>query len=116
MPMANDCSVPSDAHRPADLLNALVGAGSPEALGGVGAACLAGTVALDTQYSLADDSAGHLYGVNILESWTADVTEQTDELPSGERAAEIYWNVSTWNPYQVILMKSQLRGDASKVY
>jgi len=26
-----------------------------------------------------------------------------------EKAVELYWNVSTWNPYQVMLMKTQLR-------
>jgi hypothetical protein len=38
-----------------------------------------------------------------------------DTAAPGERAAEIYWNASTWNPYQVVLFKTELQvKDASR--
>jgi hypothetical protein len=107
------CGVASDANRPADLVSAidmLSAASSATDAIEVAAKCLGGSLALGTQYSLADDSGGHLYGANIIESWSQDVTSQVSDLASGQRAIELYWNVSTWNPYQVLLMKSQLRG------
>lgn len=42
---------------------------------------------------------GGLYGPNIIEPWT--------EPRSG--AVDLYWNLSTWNPYEVVLMKTTLR-------
>jgi hypothetical protein len=42
-----------------------------------------------------------LYGAAIIEPWT-------QALPGDDPGAEMYWNVSTWNPYQVLLMKTQL--------
>lgn len=116
---ADDCELPSDGYRPADLINALGAApapSTPEEAAAISAMCFAGSVALDTQYSLADDSGGHLYGTNIIDRWTQDVSAEVDDLPRGERAVELYWNVSTWNPYQVLLMKTQLRGDKERVY
>jgi hypothetical protein len=41
---------------------------------------------------------GVLYGPNIVDTWTA---ERTDGL-------DLYWFISTWNPYQVVLMKTTL--------
>ncbi len=116
-PNAPDCAVPPELHRPAPLAGVLAGfSAPPDQAADVVAMCLAGAVALDTQYSLADDSGGHLYGANIIESWTEDVTSGVTGLPAGERAVEVYWNISTWNPYQVVLMKTQLRGDTARVY
>ena len=43
---------------------------------------------------------GKLYAPNIIEQWT-------EARPNGE--ADIYWNVSTWNPYQVQLLRTRLR-------
>jgi hypothetical protein len=43
---------------------------------------------------------GRLYGANIVDAWT------TARPNNG--GADIYWNVSTWNPYQVVLMKTRL--------
>jgi hypothetical protein len=68
-----------------------------------------GSAALDTQYNLADDSGGHLYGLNVIDGWSEDVSAQLPELAPGQRALELYWNISTWNPYQVLLLKTQLR-------
>jgi hypothetical protein len=44
---------------------------------------------------------GFLYGVNIIEQWTE---------PRGllNQDADIYWNVSTWDPYETILMRSRI--------
>jgi hypothetical protein len=56
---------------------------------------------------------GRLYGANIIEEWTDDVSERKGVAP-GERAVEIYWNASTWNPYQVVLFKTELRGRPPK--
>jgi hypothetical protein len=44
---------------------------------------------------------GFLYGPNIVDCWT-------EARPLGQ--ADVYWNVSTWNPYQVVLMKTRLSG------
>lgn len=106
------CGVAPDANRPTDLVSALGTFAtplSPEQMASVGAACLLGSAALDTQYNLADDSGGHLYGLNVIESWSEDVTTKLPDLAPGQRALELYWNVSTWNPYQVLLLKTQLR-------
>jgi hypothetical protein len=45
------------------------------------------------------DERGRLYAPNIIEPWT--------EVRSDPPAVDIYWNVSTWAPYQVVLMKSR---------
>lgn len=42
---------------------------------------------------------GRLYGPSIIEPWT----EQR-----GDGVVDLYWHVSTWNPYQVILMRTRL--------
>ena len=71
--------------------------------------CLGGEIVYDSQMKAAGNSIGRLYGANIIEEWTEDVTRLVSDLPSGERAVEVYWNASTWNPYQVVLFKTQLR-------
>ncbi|MET0343220.1 MAG: hypothetical protein ABW252_19585 [Polyangiales bacterium] len=45
------------------------------------------------------DERGRLYGPNIVEPWT--------ELRAGG-AVDLYWHVSTWNPYQIVLMRTRL--------
>jgi hypothetical protein len=106
------CGVSPNSNRPSALVN-LVGMRSspvtPAEAADIGAMCLAGSTALETQYTLADDSGGHLYGVNIIESWTQDVSATLSDLAPGTQAVELYYNVSTWNPYAVLLMKGQLR-------
>jgi hypothetical protein len=42
---------------------------------------------------------GWLYGPNVIECWTT----------ARDGGADIYWNVSTWNPYEVVLMKTRVR-------
>jgi hypothetical protein len=42
---------------------------------------------------------GWLYGASIIDPWTQVHADGVD----------LYWHVSTWNPYTVILMKSSLR-------
>jgi hypothetical protein len=42
------------------------------------------------------DDYGFLYGANVIDVWT----EPTDT------GAVLYWNVSTWHPYQVLLLRS----------
>lgn len=43
------------------------------------------------------DEPGYLYGANLIPEWTVDRHDGTVDL---------YWNVSTWAPYQVVLMRS----------
>jgi hypothetical protein len=40
-----------------------------------------------------------LYGPSIIDPWTTHHDGETD----------LYWFVSTWNPYQVVLMKTTVR-------
>lgn len=69
-----------------------------------GASCLAGELAMSVQMGLSGNPIGRLYSPNIIEEWTQGVTD----AKTGKRAADIYWNVSTWNPYQVVLIKTRL--------
>jgi len=43
---------------------------------------------------------GFFYGANIIDAYTAD---------DGAGGMDIYWNVSTWNPYGVLFLKTNLR-------
>jgi hypothetical protein len=63
--------------------------------------CSKGEAAMAAQHALSGKSIGRLYGANVIDEWTADVSRE-----AGEPAAQIYWNVSTGNPYQVILVKT----------
>jgi hypothetical protein len=69
--------------------------------------CLAGEVAFGVQNAASGDLIGRLYAPNIIDDWTQDVTAK-GRAANAPRSAEIYWNVSTWNPYQVILVKSRI--------
>lgn len=102
----------SDEHGPFDLLATIADLASDEPSDtlDITADCIEGSAALAAQTAASGDSVGRLYGVSVIEEWTADVTDDVRGLAEGERAAEVYWNVSTWNPYQVVLMKTQLRG------
>ncbi|HKU38605.1 MAG TPA: hypothetical protein VJR89_10675 [Polyangiales bacterium] len=44
---------------------------------------------------------GSLYGPDVIDPWTTAHPDGT---------TDIYWHVSTWNPYQVLLMRTTLRG------
>jgi hypothetical protein len=111
----NECN-PELPSKPGDLWNALGSAVSDFSFKDAPAAsvkCAAGSMVLDAQYS-GYDTGGHLYGAAIIQAWTQDVTRSLPKLPPGDRAVEIYWNVSTWNPYQVLLIKTQLRASEFK--
>jgi hypothetical protein len=48
---------------------------------------------------LGNNDNGALYGASIVDAWTtADSAGNTN----------LYWFLSTWNPYQVVLMKTML--------
>ena len=81
--------------------------GLPGGFADVASSCIGGEFARAAQEYLSGNPIGRLYAPNIIEEWTQDVTEAAAR-ERGERSAELYWNVSTWNPYQVVLIKSQL--------
>ena len=45
------------------------------------------------------DEYGRLYGPSIIDPWTR---------ARADGGVDLYWNLSTWNPYQVVLMRTQL--------
>lgn len=50
---------------------------------------------------------GNLYGANII-----DVMTRTTRAESGRGpAADIFWNVSTWHPYSVVLVKTHIEAE-----
>lgn len=52
--------------------------------------CVAGLILWDN---------GRLYGASIIDSYTA---------PNADHGLDVLWNVSTWNPYSVVLMKTTI--------
>lgn len=50
------------------------------------------------------DSGAALYGANIIDSFTRAVPAETTRGP----AANVFWLVSTWNPYSVVLVKTHI--------
>jgi hypothetical protein len=50
------------------------------------------------------DSGAALYGANIIDSFTRAVPAEDTSGP----AADVYWNLSTWNPYSVVLVKTHI--------
>jgi hypothetical protein len=63
----------------------------------VGTDCAPGAAALP--YLAAPN--GFLYAPNIFDAFT-EVREQG-------AAVDLYWNVSTWSPYQVMFLRTRLR-------
>jgi hypothetical protein len=59
-------------------------------------ACVPGEPFWDLVF--ARNEPGFLYGANLIPEWTEDRGSYV----------EIYWNVSTWSPYQVVLMRSRI--------
>jgi hypothetical protein len=109
------CVEEPDPHGPLDLIATLAGLATrakPGKFFDVTGSCLGGEFALAVQKAVSGNPIGRLYGANVIDAWTDDVTERVPDLGPGERAVEIYWNASTWNPYQVVLFKTQLRGRA----
>ncbi len=52
------------------------------------------------------NQSGHLYAPFIISRFTQDVTP---EGAAPNKQARIYWLLSTWNPYQVVVMQSTLQ-------
>jgi hypothetical protein len=44
---------------------------------------------------------GFLYAPNIFDPWTS--------AREHGKAVDVYWNVSTWNPYQTVLLRTRIR-------
>jgi hypothetical protein len=53
-----------------------------------------------------DQSVGHLYAPFVLNRYTTALSSPSPL--SGPRRARIYWLVSTWDPYQVSVMRTDL--------
>lgn len=109
-PMLAGCTPDHDPHRPLQLVLTLDDFTSitPSDYPAVTQSCVDGTAQRNATYKLSGDGSGHLYAPNIIESWTEDVSHAVKETASGERAVDLYFNVSTWNPYGVALMKAEL--------
>ena len=107
--MMPGCLKHGDPNTPLDLMLTLIGtaAKSPGKSVDITASCVGGEFAMGVQNALSGDKMGRLYAPNIIDDWTADVTPEARRA-TGPHSAEIYWNVSTWNPYQVILVKSRI--------
>ena len=102
------CQKPVDEFQSLSLLKALGRAVTGSApLREVATDCIGGAIARKAQDWMSGDSIGRLYAPNIIDEWTQDVTDEA-QRKRGERSVELYWNVSTWNPYQVVLFKTQL--------
>ena len=104
------CVEESDGFRPFVLMGALASAAtsdSPASFTSVAKNCVVGELARQFQETLSGDPIGRLYAPNIIDEWTEEVTTEAQRT-HGERSVELYWNVSTWNPYQVALFKTQL--------
>lgn len=101
------CVEERDAFRSLTLIGALASSATREGFGEVVGNCLFGEAARATQDTMSGNMIGRLYAPNIVDEWTEDVTD-AGARARGERSAEIYWNVSTWNPYQVVLLKTRL--------
>lgn len=50
---------------------------------------------------------GALYGANVIDSLTRSASGSTGR----GRAADVFWDVSTWHPYSVVLVKSRVEID-----
>lgn len=104
------CVKDGDPHSPLDLVATLAGfatRSSPGKFADVASSCVMGEFAYGVQNALSGDLVGRLYAPNIIDDWTEDVTPPS-RAKTGPHSVEIYWNVSTWNPYQVVLVKSRI--------
>jgi hypothetical protein len=52
------------------------------------------------QTPIVQTDVGRLYGSNIIDPYTAR---------NGDDGLDVFWNVSTWNPYGVVLLKTTFR-------
>jgi hypothetical protein len=104
------CVEDHEGFRPFVLLGALASAAkqdSPASLSTIAKDCVVGEIAREFQATLSGNPIGRLYAPNIIDEWTQEVTDDANRARN-ERSVELYWNVSTWNPYQVALFKTQL--------
>jgi hypothetical protein len=61
--------------------------------------CKEETCATHTQTAFYDaDEYGFFYSANIIEQWTREV----------DGGVDVYWNVSTWDPYRVVLLRTRI--------
>lgn len=109
------CTDQHDPHRPLQMLLEIDARPSiPQSdWADVTASCLNGNALRQATYALSGDSSGHLYGADIIEPWTTDVTGAVPDRGGGKRVIDVYWNVSTWNPYGVILVKTEIVAEPS---
>lgn len=101
------CLASGDPNSALDLVNTLTryaGELTPDAFAEVTGQCLEGQLTDAVQDELSGNAVGRLYGVNIIEPWTTPLQSAEGEVTG----VELYWNVSTWNPYQVVLVKTEL--------
>jgi hypothetical protein len=105
------CVEHSDTQSPLAVIGALAetAVDSPKQLASAAGSCMSGALVKAAQDRLSGDLIGRLYAPNILDDWTEDVSER-GAAAGGERKVELYWNASTWNPYQVVLFKTLLTG------
>ena len=107
------CEQDDQQSRPLAVLGALArhavdGKGTrKDSLASVASTCITGELERAFQDGLSGNPIGRLYAPNIIDEWTEDVTDARAR-ERGDRSAEVYWNVSTWNPYQVALFKTRL--------
>ncbi|HEX4351741.1 MAG TPA: hypothetical protein VHZ95_02480, partial [Polyangiales bacterium] len=106
------CLKEGDPHTPLQLFAALtkLAVTEPGKFGQIAGRCVAGEIFEGAQDALSGDPVGRLYGANIIDEWSEDVTAQVPHA-ANERAVELYWNASTWNPYGVVLWKTLLRAE-----
>ena len=50
---------------------------------------------------------GNLYGANIIDPFTRPVRAESGR----GQAADVFWNLSTWHPYSVVLVKTHIEFD-----
>jgi hypothetical protein len=106
------CMQDSDPHGPFEIFRAIGRLASRSSVGEFfdkAGSCIAGDVFQKGAALVEDNRMGRLYGANIIDEWTEDVTGRVTLEPGEKRAVDVYWNASTWNPYQVVLVKTELR-------
>jgi len=57
------------------------------------------------QPPLTETDFGHLYAPNIIDAYSQPTKDGAD--------LDVYWNVSTWNPYRVLLLKTRFHAEAN---
>lgn len=101
------CVKEPDPSSPLELAAAITGMSDTkhELTSDAAAQCMKGEIVYRAQQILSGDPVGRMYAPNIIEEWTEDVSHTSQ---GASRSADIYWNVSTWSPYRVALVKTRL--------